>query len=124
MNSSHCDRTLREVRCLVAGSEPGLVDADLLAAVIERRDEPAFAALVKRHGPMVLRVCHAVLGNHHDAEDAFQATFLVLAQQARSIRRHASLASWLHAVALRVARKARAASEKPQRTSCGVSRIA
>src|SRR5262249_34605540 len=70
--------------------------------------ETAFSALVERHGPMVLRVCRYVLANRHDAEDAFQASFLVLARRARSIREGESVASWLHGVALRVASCARA----------------
>ncbi|MGC8644019.1 MAG: sigma-70 family RNA polymerase sigma factor, partial [Isosphaeraceae bacterium] len=70
--------------------------------------EAAFAALVRRHGPMVQRVCREVLKDDHDAQDAAQATFLALAIQARSIRRPGSLGPWLHGVALRVARHARA----------------
>ena len=65
--------------------------------------ELAFAALVERHGSMVLRVCHSILGERHDAEDAFQATFLVLARKAGSIRRQNSVVSWLYGVALRIA---------------------
>jgi RNA polymerase sigma factor (sigma-70 family) len=65
--------------------------------------ESAFEVLLERHGPMVLRICRTILRDGHDAEDAFQATFLVLARQARSIRDPASLASWLHGVARRVA---------------------
>ena len=64
--------------------------------------EMAFESLVERHGPMVLRICRTILRDQHDAEDAFQATFLVLARAA-SIRRRTSLASWLHGVARRVA---------------------
>ena len=71
--------------------------------------ELAFAVLVERHGPMVLRVCRGVLGDRHDAEDAFQATFLALVRQAASIRRRDSVACWLHGAALRVSACARSA---------------
>jgi RNA polymerase sigma factor (sigma-70 family) len=82
-------------------------DAQLLERFAGGRDEPAFTILVKRHGPMVFRVCRAVLGQTQDAEDAFQATFLVLVRKAFSIRKRESLASWLHGVAYRLAAKAR-----------------
>ena len=72
----------------------------------------AFEALVERHGPMVLRICRTILRDRHDAEDAFQATFLVLARQAASIRSRASVASWLHGVARRVASSARSAASR------------
>ncbi len=81
-------------------------DAQLLDRFVARRDEAAEAAfeeLVSRHGPMVLRVCRGVLHDEHDAEDAFQAVFLVLANRARTICRTASVASWLFGVAHRVA---------------------
>src|SRR5262249_46365024 len=73
------------------------------------------ASLLARHGPMVLRVCRAVLGDRHEVEDAFQATFLVLAVRARSIRRRGSVASWLHGVALRVAASERSRAARRRR---------
>ena len=77
--------------------------------------EGAFEVLLERHGPMVFRTCRTILRDRHDAEDAFQATFLVLALQARSIRNPASLASWLHGVARRVACHARSAEWRRRR---------
>src|SRR5690242_2987102 len=92
-------------------------DRDLLLQFSQRREEPAFAALLRRHGPMVLDVCRGVLGNEADAEDAFQATFLILARKAASIRKAASVGSWLHGVAHRTARKARALAAARQKKS-------
>jgi RNA polymerase sigma factor (sigma-70 family) len=82
-------------------------DRDLLAEFVERRDETAYQALVRRHGPMVLDVCRCLLHNEADAEDAFQATLLVLARKAASVRKAGSLGSWLYGVAYRTALKAR-----------------
>ena len=87
-------------------------DAQLVEWFVEAGDDPAvaeaaFGALVERHGPMVLAVCRRVLGCPHDAEDAYQAVFLVLARRARSLARTDRLAGWLHGVALRTARCAR-----------------
>lgn len=91
------------------GTSTGLSDAQLLERFADRDEldaaaEAAFEALVLRHGPMVFDICRNVLGNHsHDTEDAFQATFLILATKAGSVRRKTSVASWLYGVALRTA---------------------
>ena len=85
-------------------------DRQLVERTLAGRDEAGFRAIVHRHGPMVYRVCWRVLLHAQDAEDAFQATFLVLAQRLRTVRKRASLASWLHGVARRVALKAKVQS--------------
>src|SRR5262245_66370264 len=76
-------------------------DAELLGRFVGARDAAAFELLVWRHGAMVLATCRRVLGHGPDAEDAFQATFLALVRQARSVRRSGSLGPWLHRVARR-----------------------
>ena len=101
------------------GSASGLTDRQLLDRFTtrgEQADEAAFAAMVARHGPMVLSVCRQLLGDHHHAEDAFQAVFLVLARQAGSIRDPDRLGTWLYGVALRTARTARARIARRRRT--------
>ena len=93
------------------GSVTGLTDAQLLDRFVSQHDastEHAFEVLVQRHGPMVMGVCRSSLGDLHDAEDAFQATFLVLARRASSLREPANLGPWLHGVARRTAQKAKA----------------
>ena len=88
-------------------------DEQLLSQFVTQSDEmaqAAFAILVERYSPIVHHVCWNVLGNAHDAQDAAQAVFLVLARQARSIRKPHSLGPWLHGVAVRVARRAKTAA--------------
>src|SRR5262249_32005484 len=89
-------------------TEAGVPEHQLLDRFLTTREEAAFAALVERHGPMVLGVCRRLLGDPHDAEDAFQATFLILSHRAAAVRKQESLASWLYGVACRVAWRARA----------------
>jgi RNA polymerase sigma factor (sigma-70 family) len=99
---------LRHVRrALLVGEAGDGTDADLLACFVYCHDEAAFATLVRRHGPIVLGVCRRVLQDVHDAEDAFQATFLVLVRKASSLRQRELVANWLYGVAYRTALEAR-----------------
>src|SRR5215470_497349 len=86
----------------------GLSDGQLLERFVDRREGAVFEAIVRRHGPMVWGVCRRVLRDHHDTEDAFQATFLVLARRAAAIIPREMLGNWLYGVAYQVAMKARA----------------
>lgn len=104
---------LQQLRRWVGTSiEPDSHDSALLQRFVTQRDEEAFAALVDRHGPAILGVCRQVLGDDHAAADAFQATFLILARKAASIRKQTSLAVWLHRVAGNVARTARTSAAR------------
>jgi RNA polymerase sigma factor (sigma-70 family) len=91
---------------------PGATDDSLLESFLDQRDGDAFEALVRRHGPMVLGVCRRILGHAHDAEDAFQATFLVLVQKAASVQPRSLVGNWLYGVACRTALDARRAAAK------------
>ena len=121
MAGSPSDRVLRQVhRLLNFGAVGTMSDAELLDRFVARRDEAAEAAfeeLVIRHGPMVLRVARSLLHDAHDAEDAFQAVFLVLANRAGSIRRNGSVASWLFGVAHRVSTRARRSAHAGARST-------
>jgi RNA polymerase sigma factor (sigma-70 family) len=109
MTTTHAGALLRHLRTFVATENGGgPTDRQLLERFAARREEAAFEALVRRHAPLVLAVCRRVLRHEHDAEDAFQATFLVLARKAREVGRQGSVAGWLHRVAYHAAVRARA----------------
>jgi RNA polymerase sigma factor (sigma-70 family) len=99
-------------RAVLLQDGAGLTDGQLLEDYISRRDQAALAALVRRHGPMVWGVCRRALVNHHDAEDAFQATFLVLVRKAASIVPTQMVANWLYGVAHQTASNARATAAR------------
>jgi RNA polymerase sigma factor (sigma-70 family) len=99
-------------RAVLLRDGAGVTDGQLLADYLDGRDEAALAALVRRHGPMVWGVCRRVLCNYHDAEDAFQATFLVLVRKAASIASRELLANWLYGVAYQTALNARRTGAK------------
>src|SRR5262245_6296453 len=99
---------LRQLGRAVRATEAALAsDGQLLGRFVNGREPVAFETLLSRHGPMVLGVCRRVLGTSADADDAFQATFLVLVKKAAAVRRREALGPWLYGVAARTARKAR-----------------
>ena len=116
MESGSARSALRQIRTLYTLGTLGALPDDQLLELFLAGDgdsaEDAFAALVDRHGPMVLGVCRRMLLSSHDAEDALQATFLILARRAASIGRREKLAGWLHGVAVRTASEAKRRSER------------
>jgi RNA polymerase sigma factor (sigma-70 family) len=125
MATKSINGVLQHVRALAAVQVGrALTDRELLQRFVEQNDEAAFTVLIERHGPMVLGVCQRALRHSHDAEDACQATFLVFARKAGSIRKTASLGSWLHGVACRIAgnlKRQKARRQKRERRAAAPS---
>ncbi|HMF29076.1 MAG TPA: sigma-70 family RNA polymerase sigma factor, partial [Candidatus Cybelea sp.] len=107
MKTASLQNVVGFVRRIAVHEAAALSDRELLDRFVERRDEFAFAELVRRHGPMVLAAGRRVLRHEHDAEDVFQAAFLVLARRASTIRQSETLSGWLYQVAYRLALRAR-----------------
>ena len=124
--SDHGRRSAGDTRAAIAArkaAEPtGSSDLILLARFIQIRDDTAFELLVWRHGAMVLTACRRILISHEDAEDAFQAVFLVLARKARGVARGAALPAWLHRVAVRIATRLALLSESNRSTHTEICR--
>jgi len=113
MGTSRLRGVVQELRKVsLAAATASLTDGELLESFISRCDESAFEALLRRHGPMVLATCRRLLGNADDAEDAFQATFLVLVRKARSIVPRDMVGNWLYGVAYRAALKVKTAAAR------------
>src|SRR5437763_2238311 len=112
MATGPASRVTQHLRRLVEPDSAEATDGELLSAFVRRRDDAALAALVGRHGPMVWGVCRRLLRGHHDAEDAFQATFLVFARKVATIRDRERVANWLYGVARQTAVRLRAIAAK------------
>jgi DNA-directed RNA polymerase specialized sigma24 family protein len=109
--ATNLNKVLKHIHHLLAPPGGAQSDRELLARFVATRDEASFAALVRRHGPMVLAVCRRMLRHDQDAEDCFQATFMVLARKAATVKREA-VGSWLYAVAYRTSLEARAVNAR------------
>ncbi|HEY7315185.1 MAG TPA: sigma-70 family RNA polymerase sigma factor [Gemmataceae bacterium] len=113
MANSKANKVIQQVRkAMLLRDGAGMTDGQLLDCFLTQRDDAAFAALVKRHAPMVWGVCRRVLHHHHDAEDAFQATFLVLVRKAATVEPKEMVGNWLYGVAYQTALKARSVSTR------------
>src|SRR5262245_6290784 len=116
MTAKHLSKALQHFRRVLR--PPGnndLTDGQLLARFVSSRDEAAFNELVRRHGPMVLGVCRRILRHTQDAEDAFQAAFLVLSRKAASVVNRHAVGSWLYRVSYRIALEAKTINDKRRR---------
>src|SRR5436309_3347070 len=111
MAGKQLEPVISYIRRLAFSAERDQEDSELLNRFVANGDEASFAMLVARHGPLVWRACKHALDQEQDAEDVFQATFMVLAQRAGSIRKSASVGPWLFGVAQRLAMKAKRASQ-------------
>jgi RNA polymerase sigma factor (sigma-70 family) len=124
MSNPILSAALTRMRRALNGSAHGsLADGRLLSRFVSCRDEGAFANLVERHGPMVLAVCRRVTGDAHLADDAFQATFLVLARRAGDVRPREAVRSWLYGVAVRTAQDARSTSARRRSREVPMPRV-
>src|SRR5438270_13249344 len=121
MSNVGLQTVLRHLRRVAGSAAAGWTDTALLERFVAGGDEAAFELLVRRHGPMVLGLCRRLLGHAQDAEDAFQAVFLVLARKGASVRKREAVADWLYGVARRTALKARAAAARRRAREVQVS---
>src|SRR5436305_671300 len=113
MAAGHINRVVGRLRrAALGGAAEAQSDGQLLDRFVARRESAAFEGLLRRHGPMVLGVCRRILGNDADADDAFQATFLVLVRKAASVRPRERVGNWLYGVACRTAAQAPAVHGK------------
>lgn len=112
MAKNQLSKVIQRLRQVVVQSGAGMTDSRLLDLYVRQKDDAALAGLIRRHGPMVWGVCHRILRNHHDAEDAFQATFLVLVRKVATIRQKELVANWLYGVARQTAIRAKVATFK------------